>query len=84
MIRVIQPAWPPEERADRALAFWAEIDASTDYVVSVAVLSGAGFSFGGLFSTHDRALEWAAAQCLPCVLEARRIDCPDWGQATVH
>ena len=84
MIRVIQPTWPPEDRAERSIAFWAEIDASPDYTVSVAVFNGDGFSFGGLFSTHARALEWAVSQSRPCVLEARRIDCPDWGQATVH
>ena len=81
VIRILQPTWRDDVRAEEMAAFWDRVAASPDYVVSVTVYDGQSWDLGGVFSTLDRALEWAALQGIPCVIRARCVDEPDWGTA---
>jgi hypothetical protein len=83
-IQIMQPAWRGDEGRARLEAFWAEIDRDPMSVVLVAVYDDERWSFGGLFSTRSNAMEWATRRRAACVLEPKRIDCPDWGNVTVQ
>lgn len=83
-IQIIQPHWTGRGAAGYLERFWQDIDADPSCVVTVAVCDGTTWEMQGIFSTKDGALRWASAQAAPCVLIPKRIDCPEWGSATVQ
>lgn len=83
-IQIIQPHWAGPDAEDHLAQFWANVDSDPLCVVTVAVYDGRAWEMNGIFSTKAGALAWASEQGAPCVLLPKRVDCPDWGNATVQ
>lgn len=83
-IAIVQPHFTGSNVSTLATNYWREVDADPSYVVMVDVQRGDAWETGGIFSGKAGALAWAERQDAPCVIAAKRIDCPEWGNVQVQ
>lgn len=83
-IAIVQPNFASGNVGKQAANYWHDVDTDPNYVVLVEVQGDDGWDTGGIFSDRATAFAWAQRQDVSCVIAAKRIDCPEWGNSQEH